>query len=320
MGRLTLNILLVVRPVRAGDDRRADPRQDRRVAPQGHVDGRHPAARLRRARPQAGGERDGGRAGPADLRSVPRASARQPSWRRSCAAPATRRNRGRRRTASTGRASRSTRARSTRSSNNRVYLGEAVHKGTSYPGEHEAIIDHATWDKVHAILAENTVARANSTRAQTPALLRGLIFAPGGHAMTPSHTRKERQALPLLRRHRRHSTGLLGMPGAQRAGSRGRGSGRRAGAASAAHARDHRADVGGGEERGDEDRRNATSSRPSPTSRRCGTSCSRPSRRGSSGCWSSGSISSPDGMQVRLRAEGLQTLVEELRSREARAA
>src|SRR5512132_3143063 len=31
---------------------------------------------------------------------------------------------------------------------NRTYLGEAVHKGTSYPGEHHAIIDHATWDKV----------------------------------------------------------------------------------------------------------------------------------------------------------------------------
>ena len=27
--------------------------------------------------------------------------------------------------------------------NNRVYLGEAVHKGTAYPGEHEAIIDQA---------------------------------------------------------------------------------------------------------------------------------------------------------------------------------
>jgi len=74
--------------------------------------------------------------------------------------------------------------------NNRVYLGEAVHKGTSYPGEHAAIIDAATWDKVHAILVANRVARANGTRAQTPALLRGLIFAPGGHAMTPSHTRK----------------------------------------------------------------------------------------------------------------------------------
>ena len=74
---------------------------------------------------------------------------------------------------------------------NRVYLGEAVHKGTPYPGEHTAIIDRATWDKVHAILAENTVARSNSTRAQTAALLRGIMFAPGGHAMTPSHTRKK---------------------------------------------------------------------------------------------------------------------------------
>jgi hypothetical protein len=73
---------------------------------------------------------------------------------------------------------------------NRTYLGEAVHKGTSYPGEHEAIIDRGTWDKVHSILAENAVVRANGTRAQTPALLRGLIFAPGGRAMTPSHSRK----------------------------------------------------------------------------------------------------------------------------------
>ena len=73
---------------------------------------------------------------------------------------------------------------------NRVYLGEAVHKGTPYRGEHEAIIDRATWDKVQTILAENTVVRANGTRAQTPALLRGLIFAPGGRAMTPSHSRK----------------------------------------------------------------------------------------------------------------------------------
>jgi site-specific DNA recombinase len=73
---------------------------------------------------------------------------------------------------------------------NRIYVGEAVHKGKSYPGEHAAIIDKETWDKVHTILAENTVTRANGTRAQMPALLKGLIFAPGGHAMTPSHSRK----------------------------------------------------------------------------------------------------------------------------------
>ena len=39
--------------------------------------------------------------------------------------------------------------------NNRLYLGEAVHKGESYPGEHEAIISQALWDKVHAILKQN---------------------------------------------------------------------------------------------------------------------------------------------------------------------
>ena len=36
--------------------------------------------------------------------------------------------------------------------NNQTYLGMAVHKGTAYPGEHEAIIDQDLWDKVHAIL------------------------------------------------------------------------------------------------------------------------------------------------------------------------
>lgn len=73
---------------------------------------------------------------------------------------------------------------------NRVYLGEAVHKGTSYPGEHQAIITTALWDKVHAILNENAQQRANAARAQSPALLKGLIFGPTGCAMTPSHTRK----------------------------------------------------------------------------------------------------------------------------------
>jgi len=73
---------------------------------------------------------------------------------------------------------------------NRVYLGEAVHKSKSYPGEHDAIVSKALWDKVHAILAEGPRSRAARTRAQTPALLKGLIFGPTGCAMTPTHTRK----------------------------------------------------------------------------------------------------------------------------------
>ena len=74
--------------------------------------------------------------------------------------------------------------------NNRVYIGDAVHKGTSYPGEHRAIIDRETWDGVHAILTESPRKRAARTRADTPALLRGLLYGPDGAAFSPTHTRK----------------------------------------------------------------------------------------------------------------------------------
>ncbi|WP_062563516.1 recombinase family protein [Paracoccus aminovorans] len=73
---------------------------------------------------------------------------------------------------------------------NRAYLGESVHKGDSYPGEHDAIIDRETWDKVHAILQESPRKRAARTRADTPALLKGLFFGPDGAAFSPTHTRK----------------------------------------------------------------------------------------------------------------------------------
>jgi len=73
---------------------------------------------------------------------------------------------------------------------NRTYLGLAIHKGTAYPGEHAPIVSQDLWDKVHAILAENCRTRSARTRAQTPALLKGLIFGPTGAAMSPTHTRK----------------------------------------------------------------------------------------------------------------------------------
>ncbi|MDP2740848.1 MAG: recombinase family protein [Pseudorhodobacter sp.] len=74
--------------------------------------------------------------------------------------------------------------------NNRVYRGEALHKGKSYPGEHAAIIDADLWEGVHAILQESPRKRANNSRAQTPALLKGLIFSETGAAMTPTSTKK----------------------------------------------------------------------------------------------------------------------------------
>jgi hypothetical protein len=73
---------------------------------------------------------------------------------------------------------------------NRTFLGEAMHKEESHPGEHAAIVPQATWDVAHAPLTIRRRARADRTRCQTPALLRGLIFGEDGRAMSPTRTRK----------------------------------------------------------------------------------------------------------------------------------
>jgi len=75
---------------------------------------------------------------------------------------------------------------------NRTYLGEAMHKGKSHPGEHAAIVSQAMWDTAHALLTVSPRVRANRTRCQTPALLRGLIFGSDGRAMSPTHSRGRR--------------------------------------------------------------------------------------------------------------------------------
>jgi hypothetical protein len=71
-----------------------------------------------------------------------------------------------------------------------VYGGLAVHKGIAYPGEHAAIVSQALWDKAQSILRESPRMRACRTRGATPALLKGLLFGPGGRAMSPTHTRR----------------------------------------------------------------------------------------------------------------------------------
>ena len=76
--------------------------------------------------------------------------------------------------------------------NNRVYLGDAVHKGTPYQGEHEAIVTQAAWDAVQAVLKVCPRVRVNRSRNTTDPLLRGLIFDSDGRAMSPSHTRGKR--------------------------------------------------------------------------------------------------------------------------------
>ena len=73
---------------------------------------------------------------------------------------------------------------------NRTYVGEATHKGQVFPGEHEAIVPRALWDEVHAMLGQSPRSRGNKHRQQSPALLQGLIFGIDGRALSPVHTRR----------------------------------------------------------------------------------------------------------------------------------
>ncbi len=74
---------------------------------------------------------------------------------------------------------------------NRKYIGEVVHKGTAYPGEHDGIVDRKAWDKAHRIIAENSHSRAMKTRRKTSALLTGVLRCGHcGKAMGASHTKR----------------------------------------------------------------------------------------------------------------------------------
>jgi len=78
--------------------------------------------------------------------------------------------------------------------NNPAYVGLIRHKDKTYPGAHEAIIDKALWDEVQEVLAQNSTARANTTRAKTPSMLRGLIRCGHcGTAMGVTYSTKDKK-------------------------------------------------------------------------------------------------------------------------------
>ncbi|MFY9138824.1 recombinase family protein [Zwartia sp.] len=74
---------------------------------------------------------------------------------------------------------------------NRTYLGELRHKEQWYPGEHQPIIDPKLWDDVHAILSTNYRVRAGQNRGRADFLLKGIVFGNDGRALSPIHTTKK---------------------------------------------------------------------------------------------------------------------------------
>jgi site-specific DNA recombinase len=68
---------------------------------------------------------------------------------------------------------------------NRTYLGEIPHKGASYPGRHDAIIDRQTFDAAQALLASNSRRRREHVSRADRMLLNGLVFDADGQPMVP---------------------------------------------------------------------------------------------------------------------------------------
>ena len=73
---------------------------------------------------------------------------------------------------------------------NCVYVGEVHHKGATYDGAHEAIVDRELWDRVQAALADKAPARTRRANIRHPSILVGLVHDGHGRKMTPSHAVK----------------------------------------------------------------------------------------------------------------------------------
>jgi site-specific DNA recombinase len=72
---------------------------------------------------------------------------------------------------------------------NRTYLGETVHKGQYYPGEHPALLDKILFEAVQARLTDNAQVHRR-TRESSGAILVGRIFDDRGNTMTPTYSVK----------------------------------------------------------------------------------------------------------------------------------
>jgi DNA invertase Pin-like site-specific DNA recombinase len=71
---------------------------------------------------------------------------------------------------------------------NRVYIAETHHGGKWFKGEHKAIVDRKTFDRVQELLKANCVRKAKSS--PSGALLMGKLFDDRGNPMGPSFSSK----------------------------------------------------------------------------------------------------------------------------------
>jgi site-specific DNA recombinase len=73
---------------------------------------------------------------------------------------------------------------------NRIYVGEMHHSGKWFKGEHQAILDRPTFERVQDLLKSNRITR-RIKHSESSAPLQGKLFDDKGNAMSPSFSSKK---------------------------------------------------------------------------------------------------------------------------------
>uniref|UniRef100_UPI0035B1435C recombinase family protein n=1 Tax=Sandaracinobacter sp. TaxID=2487581 RepID=UPI0035B1435C len=73
---------------------------------------------------------------------------------------------------------------------NPLYVGRIRHGSKTYPGNHPAIVDRDTWDRVQAQLADNSQGVQLAPTAKDPSLLAGKIIDQDGEPLVATHACK----------------------------------------------------------------------------------------------------------------------------------
>ena len=73
---------------------------------------------------------------------------------------------------------------------NPIYVGEIRHKNLCHPGQHQAILDRAVWDRTQQQLREHRVRSKSRDATVEKSPLTGRLVDENGDGLTPSHARK----------------------------------------------------------------------------------------------------------------------------------
>ena len=94
---------------------------------------------------------------------------------------------------------------------NPIYVGDVAHKGVTYPGQHNGIIERQTFDAVRCRLNGNAAERRSATNAKAPSLLTGLVYDETGDRLCPTHANKKgRRYRYYISKRLMHRTGSTG--------------------------------------------------------------------------------------------------------------